>query len=596
MGIDNGSILASESESLSGCRWHLFPHDESYVAAARQRWGIGDIVARVLFARSVPLDGIGDFINPKVHTLLPDPLRLKDMDRAVERISRAIASGEKIGIFGDYDVDGATSSAVLYRFLRAVGASSVSIHIPDRKTEGYGLGIIGLSSLKSDGCTLVISVDCGVAGFAEIDWANQNGLDIVVIDHHEAESGVPNAAAVVDPKRIDDTSGLYYLAACGVVFLLCVALNRRLRALGHFSDARPEPDLITLLDLVALGTVCDVVPLIGANRAFVSTGLKVMASRANLGLKALADVANLVGGPSVYSLGYVLGPRINAGGRVGNSELGAKLLTTTDIVDAQRIASHLDGFNSERKDIETAVLSEAAAMAEQSLKPGDGFVFVAGEGWHTGVIGIIAGRIKERFNLPTFVATIDPKGSANGSVRSILGIDIGACVLGAKEAGILSAGGGHSMAAGFTLLAAKIPDFRDFIRDYIHRATHGERIIPALHIDSIIDIGGITEALIEDLATLEPFGTGHDEPRFAVMNAKLTGADAVGSGHIRCYFSSDNGKSITAMSFRSVGTDLGEALLGGVGERFRIAGKVKLNVWNSKRQIQMILDDVAKVA
>jgi single-stranded-DNA-specific exonuclease len=545
-------------------------------------------------ARRVPFDGIPGFMDPHIRELLPNPLVLKDMDKASARVADAVECGETIGIFGDYDVDGATSSAVLYRFLKASGANDVRMHIPDRVSEGYGLNIGGLEELKSAGCSLVVAVDCGITGFAEAEWARENGLDLVVADHHEAEANVPSAVAVVDPKRSDDRSSLGYLAACGVVFLLCVAVRAELRARGYYKEAAEEPDLMSLLDLVALGTVCDVVPLLGANRALVSSGLKVMARMENPGLKALCEISRAAGAPSVYSLGFILGPRINAGGRVGDSSIGVRLLTTGDAVEAQRLASMLDQFNSARKDIEAGVLDEAVRRAEAGLSADDNFIFVAGRGWHTGVIGIIAGRLRERFSMPALVATIDDDGVANGSGRSIPEIDLGTAIIRAKDAGILTEGGGHSMAAGFTLPEARIGEFRDFLKKYISEASGGVKIVPELRIDSVIDISGVGESLVRDLSVLEPFGSGNPEPRFAMLGAKLVGADAIGGGHIKCFFSGDNGRSVAAIVFRSVDTPMGEYLLGHAGERFKVAGKVKLNVYNGRRTVQFVVDDVAK--
>ncbi|MDR3126424.1 MAG: DHH family phosphoesterase, partial [Rickettsiales bacterium] len=404
-GKDLFALLVPREESLSGFEWRLFGANEDFIANSRQKFGASDIVSRVMDARRIPLDSIPGFINPQVKTLLPNPGALKDMDEAASRIADAVENGEAIGIFGDYDVDGATSSAILYRFLRDSGAKDAHVHIPDRMSEGYGLNTDGLKELKDKGCSLVVAVDCGITGFAEAEWARREGLDLVIADHHEAEASVPDAAAVVDPKRSDDLSALGYLAACGVVFLLCVAVRAKLRERNYYKDT--EPDLMKSLDLVALGTVCDVVPLLGANRAFVSAGLKVMARMGNPGLKALGEIARTSGAPSVYSLGFILGPRINAGGRVGDSSIGVRLLTTDDAVEAQRLASLLDQFNSARKDIESGVLDEAVRLAEAGLRPDDSFVFVAGRGWHTGVIGIIAGRLRERFSMPALVATID---------------------------------------------------------------------------------------------------------------------------------------------------------------------------------------------
>ena len=587
-------FLVDESSSVNKFRWRLFKHNEREVATISQRFALPDIIAKIICARGVAFDDIANYINPQIRNLLPSPFILKDMDKAVERIVRAINAGETIGIFGDYDVDGATASAILYRFLYDVGMKNVFIHIPDRQSEGYGLNNLGLQELKDKGASLVVSVDCGITGFAPVDWANANGIDIVIADHHEAETRIPSAVAVVDPKRVDDDSNLNYLAACGVVFLLTVALNKTLRDQGFYRNKGiSEPDLFSYLDLVAFGTVCDVVPLVYANRAFVTVGVKVMAKRQNVGLKALCDVSGVNASPTVYHLGYVLGPRINAGGRVGNSSIGASLLTTRNPLTADNLATRLNNFNTERKDIESVVLNEAFETVSREIKPDDNFVFVSGHNWHTGVIGIIAGRIKERYNLPTLVATIDENGVANGSGRSIPEIDLGSAIIKAKELGILTEGGGHSMAAGFTLKQERIEDFKHFLHDYIDKSTKSQKIIPVLNIDSVVDITGINDELIKKLSILEPFGTANEEPRFAVLNAKLTGSDALTGGHIRCYFASDNGRSISAICYKAIDTEMGEILLSKIGCRFRLAGKIRANDWNGKHYIQFVIEDIA---
>lgn len=593
---DKSEFLTDENSSLNGFRWRLFNPDERFVQAVCQKYNLPDIIAKIINSRKVPFEKTDTYISPQIKSLLPSPFILKDMDKAVNRIVRAIESNEAIGIFGDYDVDGATSSSILYKFLYDVGVKNIQIFIPDRQNDGYGLSSDGLKKLMSAGCTLVVAVDCGITGFDAVDLANQMDLDIVIADHHEAEVGIPNAVAVVDPKRVDDDSGLTYLAACGVVFLLTVALNKTLRERGFYKKKGiEEPDLFSYLDLVALGTVCDVVPLVGVNRAFVSVGVKVMARRQNIGLKSLCDVSGVSTSPSIYHLGYVLGPRINAGGRVGNSSIAAQLLTTRNPLTADSLAQKLNNFNLERKDIEASVLEQAFQKVSSELKPDDNFIFVSGNNWHTGVIGIIAGRLKERYNLPTCVATIDENGIANGSGRSIPEIDLGSAIIKAKEIGILKEGGGHSMAAGFTLEESKIEEFKKFLHDYIESSTKSQKIIPVLNIDSVIDITGINNELINKLKILEPFGTANEEPRFAILNAKLTGSDAIGGGNIRCYFASDNGKSISAICYKAVDTEVGEVLLSEVGSRFKLAGKIRANDWNGKHYIQFIIDDVAKI-
>ena len=589
-------FLVLEDASLNKFRWKLFDYNENFVRIISQKYNQPDIVSKVMSARGVGLDYAENYLQPKIKNLLPDPFILKDMDKAVERTIFAINNNEAIGIFGDYDVDGATSSSILYNFFKEIGVQNVSIHIPDRIEEGYGLNEFGIKELQDNGASLIISVDCGITGFDAVEAANKMGLDVIILDHHEAEVKVPDAVAVVDAKRVDDDSGLSYMAACGISFLFVVGLHKKLKHAGFYEkNAIKEPELLTYLDLVAFGSVCDVVPLVAANRAYVATGLKVMAKRGNLGLTALCDVAGIQSEPSVYHLGFILGPRINAGGRVGDSSYGAKLLTTKDKITATHLAEYLNNFNSTRQGIEAAVIEEAVNKVATTIKPDDNSVFVSGKNWHSGVIGIIAGRIKERYNLPTCVATIDENGIANGSGRSIAGIDLGSAIMRAKEMGILTGGGGHVMAVGFTLPEKNIPKFKEFLTEYINEKTGGEKIIPVLKIDSIIDIAGINMELVSKLKVLEPYGTANEEPRFAILNAKLAGSDVLRGGHIRFYLSSDNGKSISCIAYKCIDTDMGEAIVMGTGSRFNVAGKIRINDFNNKKTIQFIVDDVARV-
>jgi len=591
--------IFSGRKSVGGYEWVLSSPEDYKVAALVQTKSISDIVARILVSRNISPDDADDFLDPKLKNLLPDPFLLKDMDKAATRLARAVDDGETIGIFGDYDVDGATSSAILHRFLSECGVKNVSIHIPDRGDEGYGLSEKGIDKLSEAGATLIVAVDCGITAHAAVDYARSKNIDIIVADHHEAESSVPNAAAVVDPKRIDDDSGLDYLAACGVVFQLCVATNKTLREDGYFiqRDMTP-PDLLKLLDLVAFGTVCDVVPLIGANRAFVVQGLKVLWQRQNEGIKTLCDISAIREQPTTFHLGYVLGPRINAGGRVGDSSLGAKLLTTRDKTEALIAAQKLDNYNTERKAVEEKIANAAILKAEEAMAAAPErprFLLITGTNWHTGVIGIIAGRIKERFNLPTLVGAEASDGVVSGSARSIPGIDIGSAIIRAKEEGILTEGGGHMMAAGFALKSENLEKFRAFLDAYIARAQEGKPAVPTLAVDSLVDIAGITQTLMKDLARLEPFGSANDEPRFVIPNAKITGADAINGTHVKCYLRSDNGKSISAISYRTVGTPLGEALLNADGERFALAGFIKLHEYNGRKTLQFNITDAMEL-
>ena len=586
---ERGAIV---EKSILGQEWRVSSLDEALAARIAQQNNVADVVARVMLVRGIGPAEAADFITPQIKRLLPDPYTMKDMDKAARRVANAVANGEDIGIFGDYDVDGATASALLHRFFKLAGvpADKIFVHIPDRKDDGYGLSEAGLALLKEKGASLVIAVDCGITAFDAARSATAMGLDLVIADHHESEVAIPDAVAVVDAKRVDDTSGLNNLAAVGVAFLLCVATNRLLRNEGYFQDS-PPPDLFPLLDLVAFGTVCDVVPLVGVNRAFVSAGLKVLAKRTNPGLKALSDLASASASPTAFDLGYILGPRINAGGRVGDSSLGEKLLSTDNRLEAEHFAHKLDNFNNERKAIENAVIMAAEGKMENTDFEQDGFIFISGADWHTGVIGIIAGRMKEKYRVPAFVATELPTGIANGSARSVVGVDIGAAIIRAKEEGILIEGGGHFMAAGFTLKTANIPRFREFLKNFISSGEAGKT--PILTIDAVLDPSGITGELMKSIEVLEPFGAGNEEPRFALLGARLSSSDAIGGGNIRAYFTSDNGRGISAILYRGVDTELGEALLSGVGKQFKVAGKARVNEYMGRKNLQFVIDDMA---
>lgn len=574
--------------SLGGRRWRVRLSDERLATTLAQRLGLPEVVARVLAGRGIGLDDAELFLAPTLRELLPDPAHLKDMDAAVERLVCAVKAGERICIFGDYDVDGATASALLYRFFRAVGAE-VRIYIPDRIAEGYGPNAPALLRLKDEGVSVVVTVDCGVTAFAPLAAAAAAGLDVVVVDHHEAEAVLPQVVAVVNPNRLDESSPHRHLAAVGVAFLLAVAVNRGLKAAGCTAGA--GPDLLQWLDIVALGTVCDVVPLVGVNRALVTQGLKVMARRGNAGLAALADVAGVRERPDAYHLGYVLGPRVNAGGRVGQSDLGARLLATDDPDEAAELARRLDQFNRERQEIEAAVLLAAIEQAEGRADDGGPVLVVAGDGWHPGVIGIAAGRLKERYNRPTCVVAFDG-AEGKGSGRSVPGLDLGAAVIAARQAGILSQGGGHAMAAGFALRRERLADFRAFLAERFAGLDDGA-LMPTLDLDGALDAGAATVDLVETLRRVGPFGSGNAEPRFAVTGARVLRADVVGSGHVRCILGGARGGRLKAIAFRAADSELGHALLNSAGAALHVAGCLRLDTWQGQTGVQLFLDDAA---
>ncbi len=577
-------------KSLSGKCWIGREIDERQSLAMAQRLGLPEIVGRVLAARGVGLEDADTFLNPTLRDLLPDPSLLKDMDGAAERLAAAVMGGEMIGIFGDYDVDGATSSALLRRFFAAVGGRSQT-YIPDRIKEGYGPNTPALLKLKDDGAGVVVTVDCGTAAHEPLGAAAKAGLDVIVVDHHEAEANLPEAAAIINPNRLDDDSGQGQLAAVGVAFLLVVAVNRVLRAAGWY-ESRPEPDLTGWLDLVALGTVCDVVPLTGLNRALVTQGLKVMGRRNNPGLRALGDVAGITEAPGTYHAGFLLGPRINAGGRIGAPDLGTRLLGTDDADEAQEIAHRLDELNQERKGIERSVLDAAIAEVEQAGDDLGPLIVAAGEGWHPGVIGIVAGRLKDRFNRPACVVALDG-GTGTGSGRSVSGVDLGAAVIAACQAGILLKGGGHKMAAGFTVEAGKLKELEAFLSERVATDIRAGGIRPSLYLDGAVKATAATMDLVETLQQVGPFGSGNPEPRFVIPAATLSYAAVVGDKHVRGFITGEGGGRLGAISFNSLDTPLGQALLKSDGAPLHIAGRLKANTWQGRTSAQLHIDDAA---
>jgi single-stranded-DNA-specific exonuclease len=576
--------------SLNGRRWELRAADERLALALSQRLRLPEIVGRVMAGRGVTLDDAEIYLNPNLRTLLPDPSKLKDMDKAARRLAKAVMEGEQIAVFGDYDVDGATSSALLKRLIEAQGGR-VRVYIPDRVAEGYGPNAPALRKLKDEGARVVVTVDCGTTAFEVLEDAVNIGLDVIVADHHEAEPGLPKALAVVNPNRIDEPKGLGHLAAVGVVFLLAVALNRTLREAGWFGPLRAEPDLMGLLDLVALGTVCDVVPLKGVNRALVTQGLKIMARRTNPGLAALADVAQLTEKPNAWHVGFLLGPRINAGGRVGAADLGTRLLSTDDPIEAAQIARKLNELNKDRQEIEAGVLYSAIEQVESTADAESPLLFAFGDNWHPGVIGIVAGRLKERYARPACVAAIE-NGIAKGSGRSINGVDLGSAIIAARQAGILLNGGGHAMAAGFTVAADRLPELAHFLAERL-RLQAASGLAPLLVLDGALEPGGANYDLVETLESCGPYGAGNDEPKFALAGVRIAKADIVGMGHVRVNLAGPGGGWLKAIAFKSADSELGHALLASKGEPMHLAGSLRADTWQGRRSAQLVIDDGA---
>ena len=536
-----------------------------------------------------------DFARLKTPTLrdwMPDPSIFRDMDAAATRLADAVAANEAIVIFGDYDVDGATSAAVLIRYLRMVGGT-VGHYIPDRLLEGYGPSADALVALKTAGADLVVTVDCGTQGFEALAAARAAGLDVIVVDHHKAATALPVALALVNPNRLDEApeaAAHGHLAAVGVAFLLAVALNRTLRQRGAFAT-RPEPKLTELLDLVALGTVADVVPLTGLNRAFVTQGLKVMRTRRNVGLTALIDAAGLSKPPGARDLGFALGPRVNAGGRVGQSDLGVRLLTSDDPAEAMALAAELDRLNIDRRGIEAAVTDEALAIADPASNMA--VALVAGAGWHPGVIGIVASRLKDRLHRPTIVIAIGDDGLGKGSGRSLPGVDLGAAVLAAKDAGLLIAGGGHAMAAGLTVAADGIDALAAFLNDRLAGAVDGAATARALDCDAAIAPRGVSLQLAETLEVAGPYGQGWSQPRIASGPWTAVDSRIVGEHHLKLVLSGADGARCKAIAFRHADTALGAAMLGARGRSFYVAGRIKRDDWKGEPSAEIEIDDIA---
>jgi single-stranded-DNA-specific exonuclease len=588
------------ARSFSGFAWRPRLADGRVALMLAQQLDLPEIVARALAGRGIGVAEAEAYLSPTLRTQLPDPGHLRDMDRAAARIADAVAAEEGIAVFGDYDVDGATSSALLTRFFRALGRP-IEVYIPDRIREGYGPNGPALRALAARGARVVITVDCGISAFEALDEAKACGLDVVVVDHHVAEERLPAAHAVINPNRLDEASPHRQLAAVGVAFLLVIAVNRELRRRGFFNTVRREPDLLQWLDIVALGTVCDQVRLTGINRALVAQGLKVMAGRGNAGLRALADVARLEQKPEAWHLGFMLGPRINAGGRVGRPDLGARLLATDDDDEALALARELDAFNAERREIEAQVLEQALAQADElagGREPDErALLFLAGENWHPGVIGIVASRVIERYHRPVCVAGIDG-AMARGSGRSVPGIDLGAAIIAARQEGLLVNGGGHAMAAGFAVARERLAELGSFLEERIarQRAEAGEELGRMLYLDGAIAVRAATPDLIASLNALAPFGTGNAEPRFVIPAARIGKADVVGENHVRVFVSGDDGGRLKAMAFRAADNPLGRALLETGGLPLHLAGKLRADTWMGRNEVQMFIDDAAPVA
>ncbi|UPK40016.1 single-stranded-DNA-specific exonuclease RecJ [Bradyrhizobium sp. 186] len=559
-----------------------------------QRHQLPELLARVLAGRGVDIDAVSDFLDPTIRKLLPDPYTVTEMEAAAKRIADAAVRGEKVAIFGDYDVDGATSAALLAWHLRHCGLDPL-IHIPDRIFEGYGPNTEAVRALAAKGATLLVTVDCGTTSIEPLAEAKRLGQSVVVIDHHQSGLDLPEVDALVNPNRPDDLSGLGHLAAVGLVLVTLVAVNRELRQRGFWSGEMPEPDLLGMLHHVALGTVADVAPLIGLNRAFVAKGLIAMRRRDHVGHTALMDVARLNGPPEAWHLGFMLGPRINAGGRIGRADLGVRLLLEGDSVEAARIAAELDRLNSERRVIEQAAEAQAEAEALASIGFEDklGVIVTASEGWHPGVVGLVASRLKEKFSRPAFAIALEPGGIGTGSGRSIAGVDLGKAVRQAVADGILLKGGGHAMAAGVTLRKEKLAEFRAYLESTLARDVAEVRHVNELYIDGAVSARAVTTELAATLNRAGPFGSGNPDVVLALPAHQLVYADEVGQAHLRLRFKSGDGAIVNGIAFRSVGQKLGNALVANRGQQLHVAGSLSVDRYQGAERVQFRVIDVA---
>ena len=595
--IAKNDLILAVAKSVTGRAWVARPAEPRFVQAIAQNHDLPEIVARVVVGRGITVDEAETFLNPTLKETLPDPSHFRDMDRACSRIADAIIAGEKVAVFGDYDVDGATSSAIFKRFFKAL-ERDITAYIPDRMTEGYGPNTKALLELKASGHNLVITVDCGIVSFDPLSAAHDAGLDVIVVDHHQAEARLPDAVAVVNPNRLDEEPGFGQLAAIGVSFITIVGINRELRNRGWYQEQNiQEPKIIEWLDLVALGTICDVVPLVGVNRALVAQGLKIMAARGNAGLKALSDVAGISETPGTYHAGFLLGPRVNAGGRVGRSEAGTILLSTDDEEEAAKISSELNTYNAERQAIEAIVLEDAMDQVNQKIGPGGivpTIVIAAGNGWHPGVIGIVAGRLKEHFGRPTIIIAKDDNGDAKGSGRSISGVDLGAAITAARQAEILTAGGGHAMAAGLSMRGEKLEELQDFLTKRLKDKVDDAVKSLSLKLDGVLSLSAVNPELVQLLDQIGPYGQGNAGPRFAFSDAVISYVDVVGKDHVKCTFKGGDGSTVKAMAFRSADKPLGQLLLDSRGESIKIAGTIRNNTWNGRTSAEIFIHDASE--
>ncbi len=577
------------SSSVSGKNWILKKFDENDISYFKENFYLDEITSKLLAVRNLDKNEIQNYLNPTIKNILPNPDVLKDMSKTVERTYQAILKKEKIGIFGDYDVDGATSTALLGQFFQKIN-HNFEIYIPDRRTEGYGPTINGFKNLIDKKVNLIFTVDCGTMSYEPIEYAQNKNIDVLIFDHHQSETSLPKAHSIINPNRFDDKSKLNYLCAVGVCFLFLVALNKKLREKNWFiENSTTEPNLISFLDLVSLGTVCDVVPLIGLNRAIVKQGLKIIHNRFNLGLKTLLDICKVQSNPSTYHLGYIIGPRLNAGGRVGKCSHGANLLLNKNAKQSFKLASELNLFNKERQLLENDLLEN---ILKNDLNLSDPILVLSGNNWHEGIIGIIASRIKDKYNKPTIIISIkDNIGKA--SARSIVGFDIGSVIIGAVQKKILLKGGGHKMAGGFSISKNKIEQFKAYIFKIFNSLQVNLYKEKNLYIDSVVSPSALNVNFYSKIDYLSPFGSGNPEPKFVIENLTTLNSKIVAEKHIKSVLLGSDGSNIKTIAFNAVDNDLGQYLLKKNIKPFNIAGKLTLNEWRGEKNVEFIIDDIS---
>ena len=584
--------LKKDFLSLTNQCWKFKNFDERQIEKISQNYNFSYLLAKLFNIRDINVSDIDQYINPSLKDHMPDPYNLVDMEKACSRIYDAICNNEKIAIFGDYDVDGSTSTSIIINYFRLLGIQ-LEYHIPNRFTEGYGPSKEIFSKFKKNKIKVIITVDCGTMSYEEMKFAKKENLDVIVLDHHQPEIALPEAYAIVNPNRIDDKSNLNYLAAVGVTYFFLIGLNRKLRSMKWFDiNDVAEPNMISFLDIIALGTICDAVPLKGINRLLVIKGIEVMKKQLNVGLRSLINKSAIKGRISTYDLGFKLGPRINAAGRLGRSSFGTELLTATDPTNAEKIASELDKFNQERRTIESYVLDSAEKQVTQE-KLEKKLLIVYGEGWHEGVIGIIASRLKDKYHRPCVVIAIS-KGNAKGSGRSMKGIDLGNLVIAAKQAGIIESGGGHSMAAGLSLKEEKIKELENFFESQLSRNQSKLIDEKMFYVDSIISSSGINLAVYDEIEMLGPFGSDNFEPNFVVKSSLLASVKQIGEKHLKCLIKTVEGDFIEGIAFRSLSTPLGDELQKNKGNTVSLLGKIKINEWGGRRTPQLHIEDIGE--